>query len=176
MGDLRAYDIPFTGLKNGEYDFLYEIDDSFFMSFQESPILNGDVTVNLAFDKKPNFFICKFDLKGSVITECDRCLGELDLNIEGYYQVIIKFKDHNGELEQDDLDIIYIPIGSNSINVAQLIYEYINLCIPIQKTHELDDDNNFTCNNEVATILNNSIADGEGSDPRWEDLNKLKIK
>ena len=81
MGDLRAYDIPFTGLKNGEYDFLYEIDDSFFMSFQESPILNGDVTVNLAFDKKPNFFICKFDLKGSVITECDRCLGELDLNI-----------------------------------------------------------------------------------------------
>ena len=64
------------------------------------------------------------------------------------------------------------------LDVSQLIYEYINLCLPIQRSGCKKPGQEPQCNQEVLKY----IAGEEGTapkreddiDPRWAALKKLK--
>ena len=71
----------------------------------------------------------------------DRCLGEFDQPVENHARVIIKF----GEEEEESDEIIVIPESETQINVAQLIYEFIALAVPIRHVHPDDENGNSTC-------------------------------
>ena len=172
MNALDHYSIPVLGLHDGlhEYDFI--IDREFFQCFEESPIQDGNVNVHLIFDKRPDLYEMTFEFEGTVKTTCDRCLEEFDLEIEDTQMLMVKFD----EKEWEDTEVIYILRGTPKLNVASYIYEFINLAVPIMKTH---DDAGESCNPEMLKFLNTDEEDAPdesaSSNPFLDALKDLNI-
>ena len=175
MKGLREYEIPFVGLKIGVHTFNYEINGKFFSHFEDSPISECDVNVRLEFDKKETLFILNFFIDGEVAVECDRCLAPFRKEIFGDFVCYVKFTDNPDEIPSDD-EILYISRDESHIDVSQLIYEYINICLPIQRIGCKEPGKDPKCNLEVLKFLLEQPkpeVKEEKPDPRWDALKKL---
>ena len=61
-----------------------------------------------------------FTMEGHVIVECDRCLEDLELPIESYEELIVKF----GEKEETESEeVIVVSTKEYELDVSQFIYE-----------------------------------------------------
>lgn len=176
MKGLREFEIPYVGLKVGVHKFHYEVDGSFFKHFEESPIHDCQVHVRLEFEKKERFFVLNFFIDGRVKTECDRCLVPFDKNIFGDFTCYVKFSDEADPGDGDE--IIFIPRDEAVIDVSHLVYEYINLCLPMQKLGCEKPGEEQQCNKEVLKYIKSNDKPGAREnnevDPRWAALKKLK--
>ncbi len=172
MKGLREYEIPYVGLKVGLHKFSFEVDGKFFDHFQDSPIHDCKVNVQLEFEKKETFFILKFFIDGTVNVECDRCLVIFDKEIFGDFTCYIKFSEEPSKTS-DEPDVMFISREQTVIDISQLIYEYINLCLPMQKLGCENPGNEPQCNKEVLEYLKQNRNKQE-ADPRWEMLKNLK--
>lgn len=171
---LREFEIPYVGLKIGIHTFNYEIDTNFFKHFKESLIQDCDVKVRLEFEKKETFFILNFFVDGFVNVECDRCLSPFNKVIFGDFTCYIKFAEDPEKMGEEP-DVIYIGREESVIDVSQLVYEYINLCLPIQKMGCENPGKEPQCNLETLKfLLNGNENESNESDPRWEVLKNLK--
>ena len=171
----RNFDIHFLGLKNAIHYFEYEIGASFFKLYEKSLISEANLLVKLSLDKKDSFFILNFQVDGLVNLPCDRCNELFDYELMTDFEIIVKFEEvENGVV--DEADVVYISRNETSINVADLIYDYILINIPIQVFHPNDKDGNSTCNPEILEKLKTLPRVEEEIDPRWSSLNKLKSK
>jgi uncharacterized protein len=130
MNLLREFDIEFVKLGEGKHHFEFIIKDDFFKAF-ESSLSVQEIKVNIDFIKSTNMFTLDISLAGYINTECDRCLNDMKLPIRGEYQLLVKITDN--ELEDED-DLIYIGSSDYKINIAQHLFDYIYLSIPIKKT------------------------------------------
>ena len=178
MKGLREFEIPYVGLRVGVHKFDYDIDAKFFQHFEESLISDCKVHVKLEFEKKETFFALTFFIDGIVKTECDRCLEPFDKNIFGDFTCYIKFSEDPSNMGDED-EVIFISRDENIIDVAQLVYEYINLCLPIQKLGCEKPGEEPQCNKEVLKYILKSEKEAgakkEGEeDPRWAALKNLK--
>ena len=134
--------------------------------------------VKLEFEKKETFFALNFFIDGWVKTECDRCLEPFNKNIFGDFTLYIKFSED--PLQQSDEDeVLFISRDETIIDVSQLVYEYINLCLPIRKLGCEKPGEEPQCNKEVLKFILNAENEArdkkEGDvDPRWAALKNLK--
>jgi uncharacterized protein len=169
----RNFDIHFVGLKNTEHIFEYELNDGFFQLYEESLVQKGDLKVKMFFDKKDSFFILNFQVDGFIQLACDRCTEFFDYELLCDFKIIVKF-DQVEENQSNDDDVIYISRDDSSLNVADVIYEYIIINIPIQVKHPIDREGNSACNPEILEKLNLNQTEDDEVDPRWDNLFKLK--
>lgn len=201
--NFKEFNIAFIGLKPGLHTFQYRLNESFFQKFEYSLLHDADINVQLYFVKSERLFDLKFQLTGTIKTECDRCLAIIDYPISSEYEVMVKMQqqtvsghDRNKAKDNtDDLDIVYINPEADHINVAQLIYEFAVLSMPVMAAMPLDDlgnpqcppnvDGQKPCNEKVLAVLQQGVADNNDSnsdntpdndniDPRWAALKKLK--
>jgi uncharacterized metal-binding protein YceD (DUF177 family) len=117
--------------------------------------------------------VLEFSLEGTVVTDCDRCMEDINLPIQGNHILHAKYSEE--DMESTD-EIIYIHPRLDRLNVAQYIYEYIHLTIPMIKTCESDPNSN--CNEEILSRFEKE-ADGVGGEvktnPIWDTLNDLNL-
>lgn len=162
----KDYIIPFKGLSIGSHLFKFEIDESFFESFEYFENEKGRLTVKLEMVKESallNFF---FDIEGKIELECDRCLTTFEQPVAGKFRLIVKFgEDFNEESDE----VIVLPAAESSIDVAQFIFEYINLLLPIKRSHPDESE----CDQKMIDKLHNFSK--QKSDPRWEGLKNIKL-
>ncbi|MBK8042209.1 MAG: DUF177 domain-containing protein [Haliscomenobacter sp.] len=177
MSGLVPYSLPIQGLKIGIHEYEFHIDREFFEHFENSPVTEGDIDLTLILDKRPAMLLLEFDFEGTIRTECDRCLAEIDLPVDGVEQLVVKYSE---ETEQEEADVIFIHPESEHLNVAQFIYEYIVLAIPIIKVYDCWEENPPVCNQEMLKLLDaqeqpNEEEEGkEGEDnPLWKELKKF---
>ena len=172
MDRLAKYSIPFAGMAKGDHQFEYEIDDKFFESFENSVIDKAKVHVVLDFHKAEMVLTLTFHLKGSIHQICDRCLEEFDIQVDSTQILLVRFGEQ-GSGETDD--IIVIGHGENHINVAQHIYDYLSLSVPMRVVHPDDAEGNPTCNPEfLKKLAENTDQDAPTEvDPRWNALLNL---
>ena len=93
------------------------------------------------------------------------------LGLETGYNVVIKFKDDT--ISSDD-KVIFLPTGSNSIDVSHIIYESIILAIPQKKVHPGIE--NGSLKSEIIQKLEelkHKRNFKEKTDPRWDKLKDL---
>jgi len=117
--------------------------------------------------------ILNFDITGTVTATCDRCLSEYQQPVEVHEQQIARFSDE--EMVEDD-EIITLGRNDHEINIAGLIYEYVNVSLPFIANCSNQGDGK-QCDEEMLKNLNKlSVNDEqeEQADPRWEALKKLK--
>ena len=171
MSSQSFYNIAFRGLSQGKHVYEYDIDDKFFSGFDGGVVEEGQVKVRLTLEKQSSLMILNFDLEGQVKVQCDRCLEDYNQPLKSSEQVFVKFGDK--EFEDGD-DVIWVGSGDHQLNVAQLIYEFVCLAIPIKRIHPDDEDGKSTCNPEMMEKLDKYvIKEEEENNPVWNDLKKL---
>lgn len=178
MKPLREFDIAFVGVNPGVHSFQYAIGDSFFDNFEEpKDFSNCVVSVNLTLDKKSNFFLLKFEIGGKATVTCDRC-GELfEMQLWDDFNQIVKLVENPEELasSEEDPDVSYLLKTESHLNVADFIYEFIHLSIPMQRIHPDNADGKSGCNPKVIEMLDQMNQQAKENDnPIWKGLDKFK--
>lgn len=176
MNPRRAFDIAFVGLKPGIHEYTYEINDKFFVDFQEQEFKNCDAEVKLTLDKKVGFMLLKFEVGGTLETGCDRCGNGFPLELWDEFNIVVKMVDDPEVMneQEEDPDVYFIGRGESHINVAEWIYEFINLSIPLQKMCKEDEMGGPFCNKEVLEMLKKMESNATPSNPLWKGLDKFK--
>ena len=132
MKSLSPYLVKFSGLKEGIHLFDFEIGNKFFKNFDYYDFADANIKTILELEKKQTLLNLKFKFYGNVEVQCDLSMEMFSLELETGYNVVIKFKDDT--ISSDD-KVIFLPTGSNSIDVSHIIYESIILAIPQKKVH-----------------------------------------
>jgi len=171
---LDQFAIQFAGLISGSYHFEFAVNETFFEKFTESEIKQGSISIHVELQKQARMMVLLFDMEGSVIINCDRCLDDFSFTIKYETKLIANFGKDKG---QDTEEIITIAESDNEINIAQFIYEFIHLALPIKRVHPDDQNGNSTCNNEVMKKLkeHTNTTSENNDDPRWDILKKIKF-
>jgi len=170
-------EIQFSGLKSGVYHYDFTLSDGFFSDYKNEKILGGNVVFNVKLEKKERLLTFFFTYSGTVRTTCDRCLEEMDWPVEGEQTLFVKFSDTE---HSDDEDVVILPEKAFKIDLAQWMYEYVAVALPIQCTHPDDANGEPTCDPEMLKYISAQDEDGEEgqhegeTDPRWEALRQLK--
>lgn len=178
---LKDFDIPYVGMKVGVHHFEYTLDDAYFSHYAEQDFRNARIHCKVSMEKKATMLIFNFYVHGLIEVECDISTEPFDMNIEGHWDLIVKFGEHMTE-EEDG--VMTLPHDEHVLNLSQFIYETSVLAIPVQKIHPGVADGTFQ--NEVTRQLakykvdeiaeNDSKASGEHIDPRWDKLKDLMNK
>jgi uncharacterized metal-binding protein YceD (DUF177 family) len=171
--------IPFTGLSIGKHTYEFDIDKKFFDVYGTELIHSGQIKVVLDLSKSANMLLLEFSHKGVFYTECDRCLNDIEMPIEGKNKVVIKFGTESGD-ESDE--IFVLPTEAHEIDVAPLIYEYIGISVPYRRVPADCDETDKYCDTEIGNRLSGIILTGDDEedeiiepepDPRWQKLKNL---
>jgi uncharacterized metal-binding protein YceD (DUF177 family) len=169
MKDLKQFDIPFVGLKEGKHLFEYIIDNTFFEIYNYTEFEKSSVKVSLEFVKKSTLFELNFMAFGTVNVPCDVTNEYYDQEIKAILPLVVKFgQEYNDENEE----ILILPHDVYQFSVAQFIYEMIVLGIPNKRVHPKVLDG--TMETEVVEQLETKEEKTvETTDPRWDKLKNL---
>jgi uncharacterized metal-binding protein YceD (DUF177 family) len=174
---LRAFDIDIYKLSDKKHQYQYAIDAEFFENFPNSLIEKGNLQVMVTLDKKPRLIQVDFDITGTVTLVCDRSLEPFEHPLHIQEGLIFQYGEEEKALTDE---ITIITKNTQKINLAQDIYEFIGLAIPMKKIHPKfrteDDDLPFTKGSVVFTTQQDADTNNapEATDPRWEALKKLR--
>ena len=172
LKSLKTYSIPFTGLKLGKHFFDYVIKDEFFAEMDYSIVKKADLQCKVELDKQETMIILSFHIYGTIKMTCDKCLAEYPHPVDVHEQQIAKFAEE--EIDEDE-EIITLTKNDHEINIAGLIYEYINVAAPFTAVCN-DEGNTPYCDKEMIERLNQLSAKGgedDKTDPRWDVLKNI---
>ncbi len=181
MKKLREYEIGIAKLSDKTHEFEFELDDAFFEHFGTELILGGKLKALVKLDKTEMLLTFHIDIKGHVRLICDRSLEEFDLPLEVKEIFRVKYGPENEELDED---LWQIESGTQAINMAQHLYDYIGIALPMKKLHprflaemEEDSENDFLIYSS-GQHDEDDTEDGDGEDdgsidPRWDALRNL---
>jgi len=153
MDELIQYSIPIRGLGNGVHEFEFHVDRAFFRQFEESPVAEGAIDLKMSLDKRPDLLILEFDFTGTVRTDCDRCLAEINLPVSGRQRLMVKFSE---EQELEEAEVTYLSPEAQSLNVARYVYEFVILAIPMIKVYNCEEDEDQVCDQRMLNYLRGS--------------------
>ena len=178
MKSRREFEIAWEGLKPGVSVFEYELNDRFFTAEDaERDYKDLDAQVTLNFDKKTNFFLCHFDIDGSVTVPCDRCGQDFKLRLWDEFDLLIKLGGaEDAEIRDNDADVVFIPRSETVLNIRDWLYEFLTLSVPLQRVHPDKSNGEEGCDPEVIKLLN-KLAASEEEKPKsdiWKGLDALK--
>jgi uncharacterized metal-binding protein YceD (DUF177 family) len=182
MGNRRRFDIAFVGLKPRFHEFNYEVDEQFFTDYrQKDPADIGfescKAHIRLRLEKNTSFMMLKFEIGGNVNVTCDRCGNTLPLNLWDEFNMVIKQVENPDEMNasEEDPDIFYISRTESHLHLADWIYEFVTLSIPMQRMCSEKELGGPLCNKEILAMLK-KMESGviENNHPLQEGLEKLK--
>jgi len=177
MSSRRNFDIAFVGLKPGIHEFDYDIDDQFFLAYQEQDFRHCIAHVKLTLDKSYSFMLLKFEVGGNIDTTCHRCGNDFPLQLWDEFNIVVKLVDEPNVMndQEEDPDVHYISKGESYLHISDWIYEFINLSIPMQRMCGTDEMGGPLCNKEVLAMLSkHEEEDKLASNPLWKGLEQFK--
>ena len=173
MESFDQYTISIKDLEIGKHHFDFHVTDDFFENFDNSEFHKGDIQVDIYLYKESRLITIEFCISGSIETACDRCLENFDLNLNSTNTLYFRFGDQHTEQSHD---LIVIKNEDQRIELAQYIYEFICLSVPIKRVHPDDENGRSTCNKNMLSELEDHQPDAEGKmDPRWAILKNIDL-
>ena len=98
MKNSRVFEIAWQGLKLGEHELIFDLDDKFLMwKYPETEYKQLNVQIKVTFDKQVNFFMFHFNIDGSLVVPCDRCGEEFELSLWDEFDLLVKLNDVEDE-------------------------------------------------------------------------------
>lgn len=174
MRKLKEFTIPFVGLKQGNHQFEYDIDNKFFEHFEYDEFNSSSIDVKVNLEKKPNMLEFRFNASGSVNVNCDVTNEPYDQPIDNELHLVVKFGD---EFNDEDEELLILPHGEYQVNIQQYIYEMCVLAVPTKRVHPGVLDGSLQSEVleklEELTPKENREQDDEEIDPRWNQLKNL---
>ncbi|RNI28098.1 DUF177 domain-containing protein [Rufibacter immobilis] len=184
MKEIKKYDINLVRLGNKSHSYEFELDDHFFELFSQQLIHGGNLKAEVVLHKSELLLQFDFHIAGKVRLTCDRSLEEFEYPLEVKQTLHVRFGQEEVELDENVLQIL--P-ETQYINIAQHLYDYIGLAVPMKKLHPrfVEEDQDLEDDPEAEGLLIYSTgSDGEEEDddddedgpldPRFAALKKLK--
>lgn len=108
---MQPFEISLRELKPGVNHFEWHVGGEFFRSFENSELLDADLSVKVSANNTGTSVEIEGTIEGTVVAVCDRCLGEVTLPV------------HTSFEECETLDL------------SQDIYDFVCISLPLQKVH-----------------------------------------
>ena len=166
------------GFKPGIPVYEYRIEDKFFIPYGGQYFEDCIANIKLSLEKNAGFLQLKFDIDGTLKVACDRCGNTLPMQLWDEFNIIVKMVDDPEVMneQEEDPDVYYISRGESHLHLADWIYEFINLSIPLQKMCREEEIGGPKCNTEVLEKLKKMEVDAQkDSTPTvWKGLDKFK--
>ena len=152
-----------------EFDFV--IGDDFFETMP-GEVKSGSVRVKIGVRSiGGGRYGLRAYLKGKIVVECSRCLGDLGISLDESAETIAVEAEVKGD--DPDEDVIVADKESGEADLSWFIYETIILSLPIQRVHKEGE-----CDDDMIALLGRLSHEGEkadeATDPRWKDLKGLR--
>jgi len=165
------FSIQLSGLKNGSNEFEYGLGDEFFAEMGGEKILGGEVKAMVNVEKTGSQMRVDVRIEGVVRTTCDRCLEEMEIEIENEEEFGVRM---GAETCYDDEEMVVIGEDDGMLKMGERMYEMCVVALPIVCMHKEGE-----CNEKMIEILEaHSASNNEekSSDPRWDALKKINNK
>ena len=172
MSKSSQFLLKFIGLKDGDHDFEYDLDNKFFISYDYLDFNDCSIKIKIHLIKKAT--VLELNIKGTGIANINCTLSNepFDYEINSIMKVLVKFGDKH-DYSNDEL--IILPHGSHTLELDQLFYEMIVLSMPIRNVNPGVEDGSIK--SDILNRLKDFDINKEKSsnfDPRWEKLKQLK--
>ncbi|MEM8507363.1 MAG: DUF177 domain-containing protein [Bacteroidota bacterium] len=169
----REFFIPFSGLKLGKHKFAYQIQNTFFESFDYHEFNGADITISAVLDKMSTMMELTISAVGTVNVNCDLTDEPYDQVVRSNLDLVIKFgEDFNNE----DDELLILPHGEHQVDIAQYIYEMLVLSVPTKRIHPgvLDGTMKSVALEKLEELEpKEKKGKSDNTDPRWDGLKKL---
>ncbi|MBQ8542266.1 MAG: DUF177 domain-containing protein [Bacteroidaceae bacterium] len=172
MGRFDKYNIDLKGLKAEPLNLEFILDDAFFGDIEGEEFRRGKVKAVVTAKKNRDVFDIAFSLSGIVIVPCNRCLDDLELEIETTNSLRVRLGDDFA----DDGDIVVVPEHDGDINIAWYLYEFIALAMPMRRVHAPGKCNKAMTGKLRKHLLGEYDDEQPEMDPRWEVLKNIQIE
>lgn len=141
--------IALNGLPSGKTFLEGRLDGKFFANFENTEILDADVSVGICLEKSGSYIGIDIDIDGTVTVECDRCLEDLVLPVERTIMLEVKFGSEGSDSSADgEREVLFLSQDNTELDLSQIVYDYICLSLPIQRHHR-----DGECNPEFVKYL-----------------------
>ena len=176
MGRFDKYNVDLKGLKAAPLELEFDLDNAFFGDIDGEEFQKGSVKALVAVKKNRDIFDFSFELSGTVVVPCDRCLDDLEIDVDTENELRVKLGDDYA----DDGDFVIVPEQEGGINIAWYLYEFIALALPMKRVHAPG-----KCNHEMTGKLKkhspeesgcDNDSDEQEIDPRWAGLKNIQIE
>jgi uncharacterized protein len=168
---LDEYLISFHGSKEGIQEYFFDVSHEFFEYYENPDYPAGTLKVKVSLHRKPQILKLDISITGHIKVFCDRCLEIIDYPVTTNEMLLIKFGDDFEELNNN---LIILPKEEKRINIAQYIYEFAILNLPIKRIHPDNEDGVSACNPDMLKKIEElSKNDIEKTDSRWDNLRKI---
>ncbi len=171
---LSKYDIHIQGLENKRYTYEFEGGNEFFEFFEQDIITSGHFKAQVIVDRNSTLLQLFFDIDAVLGLTCDRSLEPFDEPVHVIEKYIYKFGDRHEEIT-DELEMI--PQNTATINIAQHIYDFIGVSLPMKKLHprfrneDDEEEEKFIYSTDEG---GQEEEEDDAIDPRWAALLSLK--
>ena len=135
MSEKTAHIVLLDKLEIGEHLFDFQLDNSYFLTIENSELLGGTVDVKVRLILHEEDFAVDMDIVGQVQVTCDRCLDSMDVDVDIYEEEL--------ELEED----------TKQLDLAWLAYELIIVNLPLVHSHQ-----DGGCNPDMDALLQNHLC------------------
>jgi uncharacterized protein len=161
-------------LSEGKHLFDFDVNDRFFTEFETSEVEKGNLKVQVELEKRSTYLRLTFSINGVVQLICDRCLENFDYPLESTRELLVKFSDKPVE---DEAELIYLHPTDFQVEIAQYIYEFVILSLPIRRVHPDGEDGESLCDpvmiKKLEELRYHGKTSDEPEDPRWKELKKF---
>ena len=127
---LQPFVVNLNNLARGTSRLDWHADAELFKMFENSDILDADLSVDLTLVNRGVTVYVDCCIEGSVTVQCDRCLEDLRIGVETSFEET------------------YTPEGS-FLDLSQDIYDYVCISLPLQRVHQ----NEEQCNEQTTRFL-----------------------
>ena len=153
MATKQPVHINLSMLTIGLHTLDLELDNQFFESLDQDDILGGKCSAKVTINARESSFALHIEAEGVVQVTCDRCLDPMDVKVEPFEEdFLLKLADEDGE----DDNAIYVDRNRTEFDLGWLLYEVIDVRLPIVHSHEPGQ-----CNPEMEQILQEHLAEKE---------------
>lgn len=187
MSKFEQYNIRLKDLNTETSVQEFLLDDAFFKKIDSPEVQKGNIKAIVTIRKKNDRFELLFDLNGTILIPCDRCLDDMEQAISYKENLFVKL----GETFSEEDEIVIVPESEGAINIAWFLYEFIILNIPIKHVHptgmcnktmitklkkhishhKMDDEEDDNALLELEDDDSNDVE--ETNDPRWDALKDI---
>ena len=174
MSKQNQFFLKFAGLKDGNHNFNFKIENKFFKSYNYFDFNKCDLKIYIELVKKPTVLELFITGSGNANINCTLSNEPFDYNISSKLKVLVKFGEKYDDFNDE---LLILPHGSHTVDLDQFFYEMIVLSMPIRNVHPGIEDGSLK--SDIINRLKDFDINKEKSsnfDPRWDKLKKLKSK
>lgn len=165
-------DIDLTELTDAGGQWRFDLTDAYFQSVGNKDIKRGKISVDLSVSRaSEDSFHFVFRLRGEVVVECSRCLGDVICPVAEERQIEVV----TGSVRVDDVDKVTVDENNPIVDVSWLAYEQVALSLPLCPVHAIGECD-ASMEHRLAEYGGKGGNEEGGIDPRWKELEKLKTK